>query len=240
MSPLPSTRGAPGAKGSSGGTAKHYGKYRGLVVDNADPRKQGRVKVNVPEILGEVDSGWALPCAPYAGKKVGMYTVPAVGSGVWVEFEAGDVSRPIWVGCWWESDSVPTDEAGAGATPDVKMVRSEQGLLLALHDDSQTIALSDSSGANILEIEVQPGKVTLKATTKVVVEAPQIELVANATHPGVFGDNLMTYLSQLVSLFNSHMHPGQMAGPIPVTPAPPMAPFTPPSPNLISTKVKLG
>lgn len=231
---------APGAKGGGQGTAKHYGKYRGTVVDTDDPRKQGRIKVQVPEILGDVDSGWALPCAPYAGDKTGMYTVPSVGAGVWVEFEAGDVSRPIWVGCWWQSSAVPTDESGAGATPDVKIVRSEQGMLLALHDDSQIIALSDSSGANILKIEVQPGKVTLKATTKVVVDAPQIELVANATHPGVFGDNLMTYLAQLVTLFNTHMHPGQMAGPIPVVPAPPMAQFPTPTPSLISMKVKLG
>jgi hypothetical protein len=36
------------------------------------------------------------------------------------------------------------------------------------------------------------------------------------------------------------MHPGQMAGPIPVTPMPPTAPFTPPTPDLISTKVMLG
>lgn len=241
MSPARVT-GLPGAPGVGGTavTAKHYGKYRGLVVDNADPRNQGRIRASVPEILGEVDSGWALPCAPYAGDETGVFTVPAVGAGVWVEFEAGDVSRPIWVGCWWESGKVPTDEGGTAATPDVKIVRSEKGLLLAMHDDSQTIALSDSNGANILHIEVQQGKVTLKATTKVVVEAPMIELVADSTHPGVFGDNLMTYLSQLVTLFNSHMHPGQMAGPIPVTPAPPVAPFSPPTPNLISTKVRLG
>jgi hypothetical protein len=122
----------------------------------------------------------------------------------------------------------------------VKIARSEQGLLLALHDDSQTIALSDSNGANILKIEVQQGQVTLKATTKVVVEGPQIELVASATHPGVFGDSLTTYLSQVVTMFNAHMHPGQMAGPIPVTPAPPVAPLTPPTPDMLSMKVKLG
>jgi type VI secretion system (T6SS) baseplate-like injector VgrG len=230
---------AQGGSGSSG-AARHYGKYRGTVVDNDDPRKQGRIKVQVPEILGEVDSGWALPCAPYAGDKTGLYTVPAVGAGVWVEFEAGDVSRPIWVGCWWQSSAVPTDEGGAKATPDVRIMRSEQGLLLALHDDTQTIALSDSDGTNILKIEVQQGKVTLKATTKVVVDAPQIELVADSTHPGVFGDNLMAYLTQLVTLFNAHMHPGQMAGPIPVVPTPPVAPFAPPTPNLISMKVRLG
>jgi hypothetical protein len=231
---------AAGAHGSGGGTAKHFGKYRGTVTDNNDPRQQGRLKVKVPEILGDVDSGWALPCAPYAGDKTGAYMVPPAGAGVWVEFEAGDVSRPIWVGCWWSNAKIPTDEGGAIATPDVKILRSEEGLLLAFHDDSQTIALSDSSGANLLKVEVRQGVVTLKATTKVVVDAPQIELVASATHPGVFGDALMTYLTQVVTMFNAHMHPGQMAGPIPVTPAPPVPPLTPPTPNLLSMKVRLG
>ncbi|MGZ4735867.1 MAG: phage baseplate assembly protein V, partial [Acidimicrobiia bacterium] len=166
--------------------------------------------------------------------------VPPVGAGVWVEFEAGEVSRPIWVGCWWGSDTLPKDEGGAKATPDVKITRSEQGLLLALHDDSQTIALSDSNGSNIVKIEVQQGVVTIKATTKVVIDAPQIEHVANATHAAVFGDSLMTYLNQVVNLFNLHMHPGQMAGAVPVTPAPPVAPLTPPTPDLLSMKVKLG
>jgi len=229
------------ANGSkSQGTARHYGKYRGTVTDNNDPRKQGRIKANVPEILGDVDCGWALPCAPYAGDEIGTYTVPAVGAGVWIEFEAGDVSRPIWVGCWWASDKLPKDEGGAEATPAVKILRSEQGLLLALHDDNQTIALSNSDGSNMVEIKAQQGQVTVKAGTKVVVEAPQIELVANASHPGVFGDNLLTYLNQVVTMFNAHMHPGQMAGPIPVTPAPPVAPLTPPTPDLLSMKVKLG
>lgn len=230
----------PRGSAPGGAAARHYGKYRGTVSDNQDPRKQGRVKTRVPEILGDVDSGWALPCAPYAGEKTGVYAVPPVGAGVWVEFEAGDVSRPIWVGCWWSSDTLPTDESGSSATPDVKIARSEQGLLLALHDDSRTIALSDSNGANILRIEVQQGQVTLKATTKIVVDAPQIELVANATHPGVFGDNLMTYLGQVVAMFNAHMHPGEMAGPIPVTPTPPVMFLTPPTPDMLSMKVKLG
>jgi uncharacterized protein involved in type VI secretion and phage assembly len=231
---------AAGAHGSGAGTAKHFGKYRGTVTDNNDPRQQGRLKVTVPEILGDVDSGWALPCAPYAGDKTGGYMVPPAGAGVWVEFEAGDVSRPIWVGCWWSNAKVPTDEEGAIATPDVKILRSEEGMLLAFHDDTQTIALSDSSGANLLKVEIRQGVMTLKATTKVVVDAPQIELVANATHPGVFGDTLMAYLTQVVTMFNAHMHPGQMAGPIPVTPAPPVPPLTPPTPNLLSMKVRLG
>jgi uncharacterized protein involved in type VI secretion and phage assembly len=230
------------ARGTTRGLERerHYGKYRGTVTDNQDPRRQGRLRALVPEILGDVPSGWALPCAPYAGSKSGLYAVPAVGAGVWLEFEAGDVSRPIWVGCWWGSDALPTDVDGASVTPDVKTLRSDQGLMLTLHDDSQIIALSDANGSNILRLQVQQGMVTLKAATKVVVEAPQIELVADAAHPGVFGDNLMTYLNQIVTAFNAHMHPGQMAGPYAVTPMVPVAPLSPPTPDMLSMKVKLG
>jgi hypothetical protein len=56
----------------------------------------------------------------------------------------------------------------------------------------------------------------------------------------VFGDNLLTFLNQLVTMFNTHMHPGQMAGPFPVTPMTPVPPLTPPTPSLLSTTVKLG
>lgn len=235
--------GAPPSGGGgtkSGGAARHYGKYRGTVSNTDDPRKQGRLRAKVPEILGDVESGWALPCAPYAGDKTGAYSVPAVGAGVWLEFEAGDVSRPIWVGCWWGNDKLPTDEGGTAAVPDVKITRSEEGLLLAFHDDSKTIALSDSDGKNILKIEVQGGKVTVKADTKVVVDAPQIELVADSTHSGVFGDELTKFLNKLVMSFNTHMHPGQMAGPFPVTPMLPAVPANPPTPDMLSMKVKLG
>jgi hypothetical protein len=80
----------------------------------------------------------------------------------------------------------------------------------------------------------------VQAATKVVVEATQIELVDGASHPLVFGDSLLQYLSQVVNLFNSHMHPGQTAAGIPVTPAPPLPPLTPPTPDLLSVKVKTG
>jgi hypothetical protein len=82
--------------------------------------------------------------------------------------------------------------------------------------------------------------VNLKGKMKVVVDAPQIELVENATHPLVFGDQLLQYLNQVAAMYQSHMHLGQTAGPFPVTPAPPLPPFPPATPALISMKVKTG
>ncbi len=222
-------------------TAMFYGKYRGLVTDNQDPLNRGRVKARVPEVLGDVDTGWALPAAPYAGDGVGAYTVPAVGAGVWIEFEAGDVSNPIWAGCWWGDGQLPKDETGSDSTPSRKIVRTDQGLLLALDDGATTITLSDSNGSNLIKLKVQQGQITVQAAAKVVVEAPLIELVQNATHPLVFGDQLLTYLNQLVTMFNAHVHPGELAaGIIPVTPAPPVPFFPPATPSLLSMRVTCG
>src|SRR5215217_7736659 len=222
-------------------TGHHYGKYRGIVTNNQDPNNLGRLKARLPEVLGDVETGWALPAAPFAGNGIGLFTVPPPDSGVWIEFEAGDVSRPIWSGCWWGDGQLPKNNSGTAATPAMKIIRSEQGLMVTLDDAGQTIHVSDGNGRNMLEIQVQPGKITIKGATKAVVEAPQIELVENATHPVVFGDQLLQYLNQIVSLYQTHVHPGEMAaGILPVTPAPPVPPLPPPTPALLSQKVKTG
>jgi uncharacterized protein involved in type VI secretion and phage assembly len=80
---------------------KFFGKYRGLVLNNVDPLQIGRIQVQVPDVLNVLPSSWAMPCVPVAGIQMGMYTVPPIGSGVWVEFEHGDPDYPIWVGCFW-------------------------------------------------------------------------------------------------------------------------------------------
>jgi hypothetical protein len=222
-------------------TGAFFGKYRGLVTDNQDPRSLGRLKARVPEVLGDVETGWALPAAPYAGDGVGVYAVPAPDAGVWIEFESGDVSRPIWSGCWWGDGQLPKDETGSPSTPSRKIIRTDQGLVLALDDGGRTITLGDAQGNNLMKFQVTQGQITMQAATKVVVEAPQIELVQGAPHPLVFGDQLLTYLNQLVALFNSHVHPGELAlGILPVTPAPPVPFFPPATPSLLSVRVKCG
>jgi uncharacterized protein involved in type VI secretion and phage assembly len=220
---------------------RQLGKFRGTVSDNGDPNNQGRIKAKVPAVLQDVESGWALPATPYAGPGVGTWAIPPVGAGVWIEFEGGDVAYPIWSGCWWAGDQRPTDQNGTKAVPSLKVLRSEQGLTVALDDDGHTVSISDGNGQNFLEITVDQGTVKIQAGAKVVVEAPQIQLVESSTHPLVFGDELLTYLNQLVTLFNTHIHPGELAaGVLPVTPMIPAAPFPPADPSLLSLKVTTG
>jgi len=83
---------------------RFYGKYRGTVINNVDPMQMGRLQVSVPDVLGSFPiSSWALPCVPVAGPQMGVFVVPPIGAGVWVEFEQGDPNYPIWVGGYWGS-----------------------------------------------------------------------------------------------------------------------------------------
>jgi len=97
------------------GDKKFFGKYRGTVINNIDPLQIGRIQVIVPDVSNLVPTSWAMPCLPVTGINMGVFTVPVIGSGVWVEFEQGDPDYPIWVGCFWGSAAeVP---ALARATP---------------------------------------------------------------------------------------------------------------------------
>lgn len=87
--------------------ARFYGKYRGSVRNNVDPMMKGRILVEVPDVGGNLLSSWAMPCLPLAGLNTGMFTVPPVGAGVWIEFERGDPDYPIWVGGFYAEVDVP-------------------------------------------------------------------------------------------------------------------------------------
>lgn len=217
-----------------------FGKHAATVVDTADPVDMGRLRARIPSILGDETSPWAMPCAPYAGPDQGFFAVPPVGAGVWIEFEAGDISRPIWTGGWWPRGDTPKPEEGQAGRQESKVLKTESGLNVALDDSGQTAVISDGSGSNKITIRSRQGTIEVEATGKVVVNAAAIELVDGARHPLVFGDDLLVYLNQLVATFNAHTHVGETVLGIPVTPAPPVPPQTPPTPALISTRVRTG
>ena len=127
---------------------RFYGKYRGI-VSAVDPKTM-RIKAKVPSVLGEAVTGWCMPCVPYAGKKVGFAFLPAKGSGVWIEFEGGDVSYPIWVGGYWRDGEVPEDVAQqTDATDQVKVIVTAAPHKLKFDDKQQTVTLSDPNSNTV-------------------------------------------------------------------------------------------
>ncbi len=122
--------------------SRYFGKYRGTVTDNSDPTGRGRLQVRVPAVLGDLQV-WAMPCVPYAGASVGFYSLPEPGTGVWIEFEGGDPSYPIWVGCFWADNQLP-DESDAH----IKIWKTES-LTLRLDDTNDELLAEAGSGSKV-------------------------------------------------------------------------------------------
>jgi phage baseplate assembly protein gpV len=116
---------------------RFYGKYRGVVTD-VDASTM-RIKASVPSVLPGLSTGWCTPCVPYAGPQVGFLMLPDIGSGVWIEFEGGDVSFPIWVGCYWNTGDVPS-----AASADVKSIITSSGTL-AFDNNASSVTLQDTT-----------------------------------------------------------------------------------------------
>jgi len=119
-----------------------FGKYRGTVTDNNDTTSRGRLKVTVPAVLETLEV-WAMPCVPYAGDSVGFYVLPENGSGVWVEFEGGDPSFPIWSGCYWADNELPADASAVT----MKILRTTTGQI-QIDDDAGEITIKNDDDAS--------------------------------------------------------------------------------------------
>jgi hypothetical protein len=135
---------------------KYWGKYRGTVINNIDPEQRGRLMAMVPDVLGEIPSTWAEACPPLAGPTgppMGVYLVPQIGAGVWVEFEHGDPNRPIWVGCRWggQSDIPVLAKAGNPVDPNIIIQSPLQHTIMIsdLPGPTGGILLKTSTGAMI-------------------------------------------------------------------------------------------
>jgi uncharacterized protein involved in type VI secretion and phage assembly len=133
---------------ASGGS--FYGKYRGIVSDNNDPLMIGRVKARVSDVLGDLESGWAMPCAPFGGSGMGFFAVPSVGAGVWVEFEYGDPDYPIWSGCWWGSV--------AEMPPTLLVPPPPSGKVMIKTEGGHTILIDDTPGIGGITLETSGGQ----------------------------------------------------------------------------------
>jgi uncharacterized protein involved in type VI secretion and phage assembly len=117
---------------------KYWGKYRGTVVNNADPKQVGRLLVEVPDVARLSPNTWALPCLPMTGKQSGVWVLPQIGAGVWVEFEHGDIDYPIWTGCWYGS---------AAEVPPMALLAPPSQPNIVLQTSGQTtLMLSDAPG----------------------------------------------------------------------------------------------
>jgi uncharacterized protein involved in type VI secretion and phage assembly len=151
---------------------RYFGKYRGIVQEVGEGENLGQIKAQVPGVYedSETDlSPWALPCVPFAGQGHGFVVLPEVGDGVWIEFEGGDISCPIWTGFWWADDELP--EPGG---PKVRTLVTTAGHKLVLDDDENRVQLLHARGA---ELTMTEDDITLKiGSTQIVLSSSGVNI----------------------------------------------------------------
>jgi len=142
-----------------GTPGRFIGKYRATVLQNIDPEQRGRLQLQIPDVLGGIPSTWAEACVPLAGPTgmpMGVFMVPPIGAGVWVEFEHGDPNYPIWVGCRWGGPAdIPSDaKAGMPASPNIVVqTLGQQALMVSDAPPSPVtggIVLKSATGAMVV------------------------------------------------------------------------------------------
>ncbi|MBV8749319.1 MAG: hypothetical protein JO103_06365 [Candidatus Eremiobacteraeota bacterium] len=147
---------------------RFFGKYRAVVADTNDPSSLGRIKVTF-DAFSAITSSWCMPCVPYAGKNLGWFVIPEVGAHVWVEFEGGDPSLPIWVGCFWETGTIPPT-----ATPSRKIWQTPTNRIVLDDLDGKAGQLeidSTTRQGETVKITFDKTGITLTAKTAVVTMA---------------------------------------------------------------------
>jgi uncharacterized protein involved in type VI secretion and phage assembly len=149
---------------------KLFGKYRGRVEDNTDPQGLGRVQVSCPAGLGAGARAWAMPCLPCAEPGVGLSMPPPVGADVLVEFEEGDPSRPILIGCLWDSRFTRPPAA------DDVILTTRSGHRLVLSESRNEVSVSHPGGSAV-KLDATGG-VELSASSTIRITAPKVEVEA--------------------------------------------------------------
>ncbi|HEX8146420.1 MAG TPA: phage baseplate assembly protein V [Pyrinomonadaceae bacterium] len=189
--------------GSESRAGRVYGVVVGVVTNNQDPEKMGRVKLQFPWLNQTDESNWARVATMMAGKDRGTWFLPEVGDEVLVAFEHGDVQFPYVIGSLWNGvDTPPRDNADGKNSERVIKSRSGHELIFGdedgkekveiktkaghqiLLDDasgSEKITLTDKSGSNKIELDSAAGSVAVTGDMKLSIKAQQIEITADTT-----------------------------------------------------------
>ena len=194
----------------------HYvGFYTGIVVDNKDPERLGRVRLRVPSII-EPSSAWAFPVGTQGGSaQRGWFDPPDIGADVDVWFFRGDVDRLFFAsGHWGIPDSgneTPLFENGMSPADRLKVkgYETERYQLIFDHrEGKERFAVVDKITGD--SVVMDPGKTVLKHSKLVVVDAPKVFLGGDDLDENpISGEGVV--LASAVDPFSGKTH-GQLAG----------------------------
>lgn len=181
--------------------------FSGIVRDNDDPEKRGRLVIECPEIVhGQTLSGWVEPIFHYVDseRQAGAFWVPNIDAVVTVEIESEEDSEVTSLDPKWRCDVYPAE-----SVPDVFQENypnrrgwvTPAGHILYFDDtdDQMTFLLRHPSGA---EIAINnDGQIAIKPPT-----GQSVLIGDGADQPIPLGTLLQTLLGNMKTIFDVHTH----------------------------------
>ena len=151
---------------------RFYGVTVGVVTNNQDPDKLGRVKLRLPWLSEQDESQWARVLTPMAGKGRGLYCLPEVDDEVLVAFEHGLPEFPYVLGALWNGQDAPPATNDDGKN-NQRLLRSRSGHTIRLDDTegSARIEIRDGSGKNTITIDTAANTIAISADADITLTA---------------------------------------------------------------------
>ncbi len=153
--------------------SKIYGVVAGIVVNNKDPDKMGRVKVKIPRISGDEESNWARIVSLMAGKERGAFFLPEIDDEVLVAFEYGDINMPYVIGSLWNGIDKPPEDNANGKN-NIRVIKSRSGHIIRLDDteNNEKIEIIDKTEKNMIIVDTKNNKISIKSDKDIELSAP--------------------------------------------------------------------
>jgi uncharacterized protein involved in type VI secretion and phage assembly len=173
-SPAHTLLGSVGGDRSSGGGGPVFGSQLvvGLVTNNDDPGKMGRVRVQYPSLGPDAEGAWAPIASVGAGNARGVMMLPVVGEEVLVGFEHGDTRRPYILGSLFNGSDLPGDDltqnqdGSFAVLSDQKIVASAKDAMNLTTKQSLTVSADQNISETAQQrytIGSQQGDISIKA-----------------------------------------------------------------------------
>jgi Rhs element Vgr protein len=116
----------------------------GIVKDNNDPKKLGRVQVQFPwQRQRDQNTPWIRLVNPHAGGGKGMYFVPEIGEEVLVGFENDNPEKPYVIGAMYNGKASSGYHTEGN---DKKVIQTRSGTKVIMNDAESSIFIEDPSG----------------------------------------------------------------------------------------------
>lgn len=142
--------------------------YRAEVVENVDPTNIGRVKVRIPAVAPTDVIIWARPMSLFGfkDKTFGTHCVPPVGSYVYVFFENGDPSFPVYFGGVVLLETTLQENTLDGSSEkEFVLLRTPNGSYIKISDNKNKISLH-TPGQRELHIDDSTQTIQIRTPTR--------------------------------------------------------------------------